>query len=281
VDGTPVPDGMAFTLSATWPGGGGAQYTATSSGGNLSFPLSLPTSTVKQAVALTLSRPADLQYLAAKSAELRVKVARPVVRPQPKPHLRHKCRKGFKKHKIHGKARCVRVKKKGHGRHVASRPLAAVFEAGDSLRQQCIQAALVMPKAKRAYIAHPGDRPFEHDSSEVGAVQTTNVALLYPAVPPECAPITKRLGRAKLQKQVGKKWITYAGFHESGLGYASNDAGGDSSVRMEAGHGEPDEAYWHPGERFRLVLKNFVRNPQTGAVLDTKTKLVPIPIRGK
>jgi hypothetical protein len=96
-DGSPIPDGLAFTLTATWPGNGTATYSASTVGNNLSFPLALPASAQGQIVTFTVTRPADLQYQAAKSAELKVKVARPkpeAVTP-PRHHHPRRCRRGF------------------------------------------------------------------------------------------------------------------------------------------------------------------------------------------
>lgn len=76
VDGTPVPDGLAFTLTAKWPGRGLAQFTATTQAGSLTFPVSLPPSTQGKNVIFTIGRPADAQYLEAKSASMKAKVAR-------------------------------------------------------------------------------------------------------------------------------------------------------------------------------------------------------------
>jgi hypothetical protein len=106
-DGAPVPDGLPFYLNASWPGSGGVQYTASSVGGQVSFPVLLPPATAGQEVSFTVTRPADPQYLEAKSAALTVKVARP---------RRLHCRLGFKKRRVHGKTRCMRVRHRQHHR---------------------------------------------------------------------------------------------------------------------------------------------------------------------
>jgi len=114
--GTPAPDGMVFTLTATW-GDGSATYSAPSVGGGLSFQLALPESAEGQTVTLIVNRAADAEYQEAKSAELQVKVAKARVEPPPPPptpqHSHRKplkCRKHFKKRRVQGKARCVRVR---------------------------------------------------------------------------------------------------------------------------------------------------------------------------
>jgi hypothetical protein len=112
--GAPVPDGMSFTLTAAWPDGN-ASYTAASVGGGLSFQLALPESTEGQAVALTMSRAADSEYLEAKSGELTAKVAKPHPAPiTPVTHKPLKCRKHFRKRRVHGRAKCMRVKVRAH-----------------------------------------------------------------------------------------------------------------------------------------------------------------------
>ncbi len=119
--GAAVPDGLVFTLSAVGQFGT-ATYTAASSGGALSFPLALPATAAGQSVAMTISRPADAEYLEAKSSEATATVA--AVPPSPVPAPVHKvaphrkplkCSRHFKKRKIRGKAKCVRVGKKHHG----------------------------------------------------------------------------------------------------------------------------------------------------------------------
>lgn len=80
--GAPVPDGLVFTLSASWvtPKNKASHqqtYTVTSSGGGLSFPLNLPKNTEGNKVSFSISRPADSQYLEAKSASVEIPVVLP------------------------------------------------------------------------------------------------------------------------------------------------------------------------------------------------------------
>jgi hypothetical protein len=124
ISGAPVPDGLAFTLSVAGQFGT-ASYTATTSGGALSFPLALPASAAGQEVKMTISRPADAEYAAVKSSEVTATVAAPSPAPAPVPPVVHhrrkplKCHRHFKKRKVHGKARCVRVHshRHRHGQH--------------------------------------------------------------------------------------------------------------------------------------------------------------------
>jgi hypothetical protein len=106
-NGAPAPDGLVFYLTATWGKTGSAQYTATTSGGQLSFPVALPPETITKSVTFTVTRPADPQYLAAGSAGLPIKVARPKPK-RPARKGRH-CRRGFKKRIRHGKTLCVKT----------------------------------------------------------------------------------------------------------------------------------------------------------------------------
>jgi hypothetical protein len=79
--GAPVPDGLSFTLTATWPGGGIASYSAASVGSGLTFPLTLPETAEGQKVTFIVTRAADTQYQAVKSASYEVLVSRPKVAP--------------------------------------------------------------------------------------------------------------------------------------------------------------------------------------------------------
>lgn len=83
-DGTPVPDGLSFTLEASW-GDGNALYTATSSNGGLTFPLALSESAIGDTVSFVVTRPGDSQYQAVKSGVLESRVAKPYVAPPPPP----------------------------------------------------------------------------------------------------------------------------------------------------------------------------------------------------
>jgi hypothetical protein len=83
-----VPDGLKFFLKASAFGQALARYEGISSGGSISFPVRLPPQAQGQHVTFTVVRPADPQYLAAKSATLRVKVSRPTTPPHH--HHRHR-----------------------------------------------------------------------------------------------------------------------------------------------------------------------------------------------
>ncbi len=90
-DGTPVPDGMAFTLTVSWSNHSHAQYSATSVGGVLTFPLSLPATAQGKKATFVVTRPADGQYQAAKGDKMEVVVARPrVLAPPAHRHHRHR-----------------------------------------------------------------------------------------------------------------------------------------------------------------------------------------------
>jgi hypothetical protein len=104
-DGTPAPDGLVFHLVAKWHSGRDVLRVATStssSGGSLVFQLGLPAETGGKVVRLTVTRGEDGAYQAARSAPVNVHVARGQRGKQ--------CRKGFKKKKVHGKVKCVRVR---------------------------------------------------------------------------------------------------------------------------------------------------------------------------
>lgn len=79
-NGTPVPNGLSFTLSAAWQHGQ-AQYGAISSSGKLAFQLALPAETAGKPVTFTITRPADAQYQEAKSASQKITVQAPPAPP--------------------------------------------------------------------------------------------------------------------------------------------------------------------------------------------------------
>jgi hypothetical protein len=115
-DGTPAPDGLIFHLVAKWHSGGDLLRVATSAataGGGLVFQLALPGETVGKTVRLSVSRSEDPAYQPTRSTPVNVRVARSTPRPQGHRGKR-KCRKGFKKRKVHGKWKCVRRDRAAH-----------------------------------------------------------------------------------------------------------------------------------------------------------------------
>jgi len=76
-DGSPGPDGLTFTLTATWSGGGIATYTAASVGGGLTYGLALPESAAGKDVTFVISRPADSIYQASETSKLSLSVTKP------------------------------------------------------------------------------------------------------------------------------------------------------------------------------------------------------------
>lgn len=83
-NGQPAPDGLPFSLSVTWPGGGVASYTGASSGGAVGFQLSLPETAYGKDATFVVSHPADGTYQAVVTPKLTVKVAKPKA-PPPSP----------------------------------------------------------------------------------------------------------------------------------------------------------------------------------------------------
>jgi hypothetical protein len=116
VSGAPAPNGMTFTLTASWSNGS-VSYNAVSTGGSLAFTLALPEELEGQTIALALNRAADSQYLAPAAAEIQTHVARPRVQPKPVTHRHLRCHGHSKKRTVHGKVRCVKVRHQHHHRH--------------------------------------------------------------------------------------------------------------------------------------------------------------------
>jgi hypothetical protein len=84
--GLPAPDGLAFSLAVTWPGGGVASSTGTSSGGVIGFQLALPETAFGKEATFVASHPVDGTYQGASSPKLQIKVAKPKA-PPPSPCL--------------------------------------------------------------------------------------------------------------------------------------------------------------------------------------------------
>lgn len=83
--GSPSPDGLGFSLSVSWPNGGTASYTGTSSGGSIDFTLALPESAFGKNASFVVSHAADAQFQAASSPRIEALVAKPKPAPPPPP----------------------------------------------------------------------------------------------------------------------------------------------------------------------------------------------------
>lgn len=79
--GLPAPDGLSFNLAVTWPEGGVASYSATSSGGAISFQLALPETAYGKEATFVVSHPADGTYQAVTTSKLEALVAKPKPTP--------------------------------------------------------------------------------------------------------------------------------------------------------------------------------------------------------
>jgi hypothetical protein len=115
--GAPAPDGLPFSLSVTWEGGGVASYTALSSSGTVSFQLALPETAYGKQATFVASHPADGTYQGVTTAKVEALVAKPKP-PPPSPCLLAERRelplaKQFKRLKRHA----------GHARGAARRAL--------------------------------------------------------------------------------------------------------------------------------------------------------------
>lgn len=116
-DGSAAPDGLGFTLTANWREGGTATYTANTSGGGLSFPLSLPETAVGHKVTFQISRAEDSEYQPATSTKLTLQVGPPQVAVVQPPAACTKARR-----RVHVLARQFK-RLKGHARHARPRRL--------------------------------------------------------------------------------------------------------------------------------------------------------------
>ncbi len=122
--GLPAPDGLIYTLTTTWSGGGIFVSSAASAGGQLTFPLALPESAYGQDAKFTVSRPADASYQAVTSPSLEALVAKPK-----NPAESAACRKasaevqvlGRKHHRLQAHAQRARGRARHKLRHLAHR----------------------------------------------------------------------------------------------------------------------------------------------------------------
>ena len=90
--GLPAPDGLPFDLSVTWPNGGVASYTGSSSNGVVGFQLALPETAYGKNAKFVVSHPADGTYQAVTAPGLVAKVAKP---KPPEPTICEKAQRRF------------------------------------------------------------------------------------------------------------------------------------------------------------------------------------------
>ena len=162
-------------------------------------------------------------------------------------------------------------------------PPALTADTG-GLQQQCIRAALAMPKIKHAYVVHPGHKPYEHSPTKVGAVQTTVVSLRFAAVAPtgqligQCdSEHVHRVVKARLQKTVNGRW-RYLG---TTWGYKGNTSGYATGIHQDNGHGEAAWEYLKPGEKERLAVYLKAEEPETGRTVASVTRSIRVKIVGR
>ncbi len=258
-DGTPVPDGLVFTLTASWGTRGQAQYQAASGGGALSFPLTLPVSAQGRFVTFTITRAADTQYQEAKSAGLKVKVALP---KKPVVHHHHHRRR--------------------HHHHRHHRRQSAHASADVGPEQQCLDAALARPELLHTItMHHAGLRPLtpHHWHS-----QGTSGWFQLPALPEGCAPAVVRAvaGQIQMQKRTDRRvWIN-VGAKNGNLNWK-----GPQFVNLYAGpnHAWPDYVFnectggkgWL---KVRGVLNVKAKDGGSHDVLDERRYTFPAVVHG-
>jgi hypothetical protein len=77
--GLPAPDGLPFSLSVTWNGGGSASYTGVTRGGVVAFQLALPETAYNERGTFYVGHPADGSYVEAVSrVGLNIKEPKPL-----------------------------------------------------------------------------------------------------------------------------------------------------------------------------------------------------------
>lgn len=121
-NGLPAPDGLPFNLTVTWPRGGTASYTATSSGGVAAFQLALPETAYDQRGIFLVVHPADGVYAEARK-KLGLNIKKPTAAP-PSPCMlaRHRVRAvGRQLHRLRRHANAAHGRTRRALRHRAGR----------------------------------------------------------------------------------------------------------------------------------------------------------------
>ena len=147
---------------------------------------------------------------------------------------------------------------------------AAAVAATDPLQQECINAGLIMPQVKYAFMTKPGVRTGNHE-------QNVRLAAEYPAIPDQYTDQCRRIGEAWVQIKVNNKWRNMMTGWRSWV-YNSNMKGPASVDVTPTGH-EEDWYFWEPGEKVRGLLENIVKDPNTGKVEGQKQEVVPVQVR--
>jgi streptogramin lyase len=171
-----------------------------------------------------------------------------------------KCRKGFKKRTVKGKARCVRVKKPRRG---SRQTTAAARMATSANRQACIDAAVVLPRVTQRFAAHVGQE----------GKQWIRLKAAYDLIPEEYSDLCRRIGRAEIQTWAHGEWRSMNIGWKWAWVMQSNKHEVDIGNETPNGH----EPGWWYGKKFRAVLLNEVKDPDTGRVLAEVSKVVRIP----
>jgi hypothetical protein len=214
------------------------------------------------------STPAPSQSPAATSGPLSAS-------PKPVIHKKRlKCRKGFRKRRVHGKARCVRV--------AQHRYQAAHVSVDAGLDQQCMATALARPQLLHTItMHHAGVRPLTphhwHSQGTAGWFQ-------LPALPEGCTPAVIRAvaGQIQMQKRTDRHvWIN-VGANNGNLNWK-----GPEFVMLYAGpnHAWPDYVFnectggqgWL---KVRGILIVKAKDASTREVLSESRYIFPAVVHG-
>ena len=267
-NGSPAPDGLAFTLTASWvtpvnKASHSRSYTVASGGGALAFPLNLPSSAQGKHISLTVTRPADPQYLAASSPAMEATVAK-LTPPRKHHHRRH--------HRRH------------HHRHVSAR-LSALASAA-TVQNECVQAGLAKPQVlHQPAMHHAGLRPLtpRHWHS-----QGTWGWFLFLPLPEGCSPgvIRAVTGQLQMQKRSNRSvWIN-VGAKNGNLDWKSpNEEGRAVMLGYGPDHAWPDYLFneciggkgWL---KVRGILTLKVKDGSTHEVVGESRYTFPVTVHG-
>jgi hypothetical protein len=258
-NGSPVPDGLAFTLSASWvtPVNKVSHhriYTATSGGGALGFSLNLPSSAEGKHVSLTVTRLADPQYLAASSPAIEAKVAKLTL-----PHKHHR----YRHHRHHHRRRHHR-----HRHHASASTSTAASASGT--RQECVPRLLQPPHVIRG--------PVMLDPKK------TEVLIAASFIGVKGCDSWQRLGKFRVQIKQQGRWLNLNGnfwYPTEGRDVPDKNEAhkfGFLDFATDNVHEQCMNGHWEPA-RVRFI--NFVKSVKTGKVVaHGNIKNHPVKIKG-
>ena len=154
----------------------------------------------------------------------------------------------------------------------------ATSDAAVSLEKTCFSAGSVPASHLKATMLHAGVRlDISNPNQPYGSWQVAGVTADYEAMPSECIPDYKRVGRAQMEIKDHNVWHNMKGGNYWSTTYSRNIVGSGGATWNPSGHEKPS-FYWRPGDVVRAKFDTVVKNLRTGKTKISATQIAPVEV---